>query len=56
MDEDLQALPLLLEERALITEEFIESVCDLLGDVVGDLLDLSIALEVGARDVQGDIW
>ena len=56
LHEDLQTLPLLLEEATLITEEFIKSVGYFLGDVIGDLLDLSITLQIRARDVQRDIW
>ena len=56
LHEDLQTLPLLLEEATLITEEFIKSVSDFLGDMIGDLLDLSITLQIRARDVQRDIW
>ena len=56
LHEDLQALPLLLEEATLITEEFIKSVSDFLGDMIGDLLDLSVTLQIRARNVQRDIW
>ena len=46
--EDLQALPLLLKETTLIAEELIKPISYLLGDMVGDLLDLSITLQIRA--------
>ena len=48
LHEDLQAFPFLLEEVTFVAEEFIQTVCHFLRDVVGDLLDLCIALEIGA--------
>ena len=55
VDEDFQVVPLAFEVLAVVLEEGGEAVADFLGDVGRDLLDVGVALQVAAADVQGDV-
>ena len=54
-DEELEVVPLGLEVRPLVLEDVLQAVGDLLGDVCRDLLDVGVALQVTAGDVQRDV-
>ena len=54
-DEELQTIPFLLECGAVVFENFFQTVCHLLGDMRRDLLHIGIALQIGARYVEGNI-
>ena len=55
LDEDFQVVPLLLEFGAHGVEQLLQAVGHLARDVVRDLLDVRIALEIAARDVERDV-
>ena len=54
-DEELEVVPLGLQVGALVFEDVVQTVSDLLRDISGDLLHVRVALQVAAGDVQRDI-
>ena len=54
-EEDAQVVPFLLELLAVLLEHLLQLLGHLLADVGGDFLDVVVALEVGAGDVQRDV-
>ena len=48
LDEELKIVPLLLKLLALISEDFVKTVSNLLSDVCRDLLYISIALKIAS--------
>ena len=55
LNENLQVVPFFLELSALIAEDFVKTVCNLLGDIGRYLLHVRIALKVASRYVERDI-
>ena len=55
VDEELEVVPLLLILLAVLLEDAAQAVGDLLGDIGRDLLDVGVALEVAAADVERDV-
>ena len=55
LNEELDVVPLLLIVGALVLEELLQFVGHLLGDVAADLLDGSIALQIAAADIEGNV-
>ena len=55
VDEEFEVVPLLLEVFAVLAEDGLQAVSHLLGDVLRNLLDVAVALQVGAADVEGNV-
>ena len=55
MDEEFEVFPLAFKVFSVRFEDGLETVCDFLCDVGGNLLHVAVALEVASADVQRDV-
>lgn len=51
----LQVIPFLLILLTVLLEDALQAVGNLLGDIGGDLLHVTIALQIGAGDIQRNV-